>query len=105
MKRKKPKPRRASAAFEVRDGGVTIHVQVGEYEDGKPCEVFIKGGKEGSFTTGFMNAFAMSVSLGLQYGIPLQQFLHTFRDFKSEPNVINLMFQEMGVMYPEGDTK
>jgi ribonucleoside-diphosphate reductase alpha chain len=60
-------------------------VTVGEYEDGRPGELFIRVSKQGSTLAGIMDAFAISVSHGLQYGVPLKAFVHAFVGMRFEP--------------------
>jgi ribonucleoside-diphosphate reductase alpha chain len=60
-------------------------VTVGEYEDGRPGEVFIKVSKQGSTLAGIMDAFSISLSLGLQHGVPLATFVRKFANMKFEP--------------------
>ncbi len=61
------------------------YVTVGEYEDGRPGEVFIKVSKQGSTLAGIMDAFSISISLGLQHGVPLATFVRKFANMKFEP--------------------
>ena len=61
------------------------YVTVGEYEDGRPGEVFIKVSKQGSTLAGIMDAFSISLSLGLQHGVPLATFVRKFANMKFEP--------------------
>ena len=62
------------------------YVSVGLYEDGTPGEIFIKMSKEGSTVSGLMDSFAMSVSLGLQHGVPLQTLVEKFSHTRFEPS-------------------
>ena len=61
------------------------YVTVGEYDDGRPGELFIKVSKQGSTLAGIMDAFAISVSHGLQYGVPLRAFVETYTNMRFEP--------------------
>ena len=61
------------------------YVTVGEYEDGRPGELFLKVAKQGSTLAGIMDAFAISVSHGLQYGVPLEAFVEMFTNMRFEP--------------------
>jgi ribonucleoside-diphosphate reductase alpha chain len=61
------------------------YVTVGEYEDGRPGEVFIKVSKQGSTLAGIMDAFSIAVSMGLQHGVPLATFVRKFANMKFEP--------------------
>ena len=58
---------------------------VGEYEDGRPGEVFMKVSKQGSTLAGIMDAFAISVSLGLQHGVPLATYVTKYTNMRFEP--------------------
>ena len=58
---------------------------VGEYDDGRPGELFIRVSKQGSTLAGIMDAFAISVSHGLQYGVPLRAFVEAFVGMRFEP--------------------
>jgi ribonucleoside-diphosphate reductase alpha chain len=60
-------------------------VTVGEYDDGRPGEIFLKVAKQGSTLAGIMDAFAISVSHGLQYGVPLKAFADMFINMRFEP--------------------
>ena len=57
----------------------------GAYEDGRLGEVFLKLGKQGSTLAGVMDAFSIAVSIGLQYGVPLESFVQKFTNLKFEP--------------------
>src|SRR5262249_7351065 len=59
-------------------GGHKVYLRTGEYEDGKLAEVFIDMHKEGSAFRSLMNNFAIAISLGLQYGVPLEEFVEAF---------------------------
>jgi ribonucleoside-diphosphate reductase alpha chain len=61
------------------------YVTVGEYEDGRPGEVFIKVSKQGSTLAGIMDAFSISISLGLQHQVPLATFVRKYANMKFEP--------------------
>ena len=73
-------PRKRVCRSHEFDGGITL--TVGEYEDGRCGEVFIDLGKEGSDVSGWANAFAICMSLGLQHGVPLEKYIHTFSNMK-----------------------
>src|SRR5439155_7531345 len=77
--------KRNSNTFEFRVADCKGFVHVGEYEDGRPGEVFIKVSKQGSTLAGIMDAFAISVSHGLQYGVPLKAFVEAFTNMRFEP--------------------
>ncbi len=79
-----PRKRRSSTfAFQVAD--CEGYVTVGEYDDGRPGEVFMKVSKQGSTLAGIMDAFSISVSLGLQHGVPLSTFVRKFTNMRFEP--------------------
>ncbi len=83
--RQKLPRRRKSQTFSFRVADCHGYVTVGEFEDGRPGEVFLKVAKQGSTLAGIMDAFAISVSLGLQYGVPLQAFAEKFTNMRFEP--------------------
>ena len=58
---------------------------VGEYDDGRPGEIFLRVSKQGSTLAGIMDAFAISISHGLQYGVPLRAFVEVFTNMRFEP--------------------
>jgi ribonucleoside-diphosphate reductase alpha chain len=76
---------RTSKTFSFRVADCHGYVTVGEYEDGRPGEIFLKVAKQGSTLAGIMDAFAISVSHGLQYGVPLEAFCHMFSNMRFEP--------------------
>ena len=63
-----------------------IYLHTGEYDDGKIGEIFIDTNKEGELVKALMNNFAIAISLGLQYGVPLDEFVDAFVDTKFEPS-------------------
>ncbi len=77
--------KRNSKTFSFRVADCEGYVTVGEYEDGRPGEVFIKVSKQGSTLAGIMDAFSISLSLGLQHGVPLATFVRKFASMKFEP--------------------
>jgi ribonucleoside-diphosphate reductase alpha chain len=76
---------RTSRTFEFRVADCKGFVSVGEYDDGRPGEVFLRVSKQGSTLAGVMDAFAISVSHGLQYGVPLRSFIEAFTNMRFEP--------------------
>jgi ribonucleoside-diphosphate reductase alpha chain len=76
---------RTSRTFEFRVADCKGFVTVGEYEDGRPGELFIRVSKQGSTLAGIMDAFAISVSHGLQYGVPLRAFVDALVGMRFEP--------------------
>ncbi len=77
--------RRHSNTFAFRVADCEGYVTVGEYEDGRPGEVFVKVSKQGSTLSGVMDAFAIAVSLGLQHGVPLSTFVRKYTNMRFEP--------------------
>jgi ribonucleoside-diphosphate reductase alpha chain len=76
---------RSSKTFSFRVADCHGYATVGEFEDGRPGEVFLKVAKQGSTLAGIMDAFAISVSMGLQYGVPLAAFVEKFTNMRFEP--------------------
>lgn len=114
-----PKPRRralpkkrAGFTVEGKVGGHKIYVRTGEHEDGQLGEIFIDMHKEGAAFRSLLNCLAISVSKGLQYGVPLQEFVDTFIFTRFEPNgmcdhenvksatsVVDFVFRVLGMEY------
>jgi ribonucleoside-diphosphate reductase alpha chain len=98
---------------EARVGGHKIFLRTGEYEDGHLGEIFIDMHKEGAAFRSLMNCFAMSVSVGLQYGVPLQTYVDQFTFTRFEPqgpveghpyvkfstSIVDFIFRTLGVEY------
>ena len=78
--------RRVSTTFAFRVADCEGYVTVGEYEDGRPGEAFIKVSKQGSTLAGIMDAFSISISLGLQHGVPLATYVRKYVNMKFEPS-------------------
>jgi ribonucleoside-diphosphate reductase alpha chain len=76
---------RTSRTFEFRVADCKGFVTVGEYADGRPGEIFIRISKMGSTLAGIMDAFAISISYGLQYGVPLRAYIETLANYRFEP--------------------
>ena len=76
---------RTSRTFEFRVADCKGFATVGEYEDGSPGEIFIRVSKQGSTLAGVMDSFAMAVSHGLQYGVPLRAYVDAFTGMRFEP--------------------
>ena len=85
MRERMPR-RRVSTTFAFRVADCEGYVTVGEYEDGRPGEVFIKVSKQGSTLAGIMDAFSISISLGLQHGVPLATYVRKYANMKFEPS-------------------
>ena len=111
VRRRLPKSRR-SRTFEFRVADCKGFVTVGEYPDGRPGEIFVKVSKQGSTLAGIMDAFAISLSHGLQYGVPLAAFVDTFVGVRFEPagitddpdiriatSLMDYLFRKLAVMY------
>ena len=111
VRRRLPKSRR-SHTFEFRVADCKGFVTVGEYPDGRPGEIFVKVSKQGSTLAGIMDAFAISLSHGLQYGVPLSAFVETFVGVRFEPagitddpdiriatSLMDYLFRKLAVMY------
>jgi ribonucleoside-diphosphate reductase alpha chain len=83
--RRKMPSERSSITHKFSIGGHEGYITVGMYETGEPGEIFIKMAKEGSTLSGFMDGFALSVSIGLQYGVPLKALVDKFINTRFEP--------------------
>jgi ribonucleoside-diphosphate reductase alpha chain len=105
--------RRKSYTQKAIVGGHKVYLHTGEYEDGRLGEIFIDMHKEGAAFRSLMNNFAIAVSLGLQYGVPLEEFVEAFVFTKFEPNgpvqgndriknatsILDYIFRELAVSY------
>ena len=111
VRRRLPRSR-MSRTFEFRVADCKGFVTVGEYEDGRPGEVFVRVSKQGSTMAGIMDAFAISLSHGLQYGVPLRAFVDAFTGMRFEPagmtddpdlriatSLIDYLFRRLAVEY------
>jgi len=85
-RREKLPSERKSITHKFSVGGHEGYITVGMYDDGKPGEIFIKMAKEGSTLSGIMDAFALSVSISLQYGVPLRALVDKFVNSRFEPS-------------------
>src|SRR5438105_7395863 len=85
-KRHKLPSERQSITHKFSIGGHDGYITVGMYDDGTPGEIFIKMAKEGSTLSGFMDGFALSVSIGLQYGVPLKALVDKLINTRFEPS-------------------
>jgi ribonucleoside-diphosphate reductase alpha chain len=85
-KRRKLPSERNSITHKFSVGGHEGYITVGMYADGHPGEIFIKMAKEGSTLSGIMDAFALSVSISLQYGVPLRALVDKFVNSRFEPS-------------------
>ncbi len=98
-------------------GGHKVYIHTGEYDDGELGEVFIDMHKEGAAFRSLMNNFAIAVSIGLQYGVPLDEFVDAFVFTRFEPagrvtgndsirsatSILDYIFRELGVSYLDRD--
>jgi ribonucleoside-diphosphate reductase alpha chain len=85
-KRRKLPNERSSITHKFSIGGHEGYLTVGKYDDGTAGEIFIKMAKEGSTLSGIMDAFALSVSVALQYGVPLRALVDKFVNSRFEPS-------------------
>jgi len=105
--------RRKGYIQKVSIGEHKIYLHTGEYDDGKIGEIFIDTNKEGELVKALMNNFAIAISLGLQYGVPLDEFVDAFVDTKFEPSgkvegndrilsatsILDYVFRELAISY------
>ncbi|MFN5600642.1 MAG: vitamin B12-dependent ribonucleotide reductase [Acidimicrobiaceae bacterium] len=84
VRQKLPRSRRGRT-FEFRVADCKGFANIGEYDDGRPGELFLTVSKQGSTLSGIMDAFAKSISYGLQYGVPLRAFVEAFTNMRFEP--------------------
>ena len=84
IRQKLPRSRRGRT-FEFRVADCKGFATIGEYENGQPGEIFLTVSKQGSTLSGIMDAFAKSISYGLQYGVPLRAFVEAFTNMRFEP--------------------
>ena len=84
IRQKLPRSRRGRT-FEFRVADCKGFATIGEYETGQPGEIFLTVSKQGSTLSGIMDAFAKSISYGLQYGVPLRAFVEAFTNMRFEP--------------------
>ena len=88
QQREKMPVERASVTHKFSVGGHEGYITVGMYADGRPGEIFIKMSKEGSTLSGIMDGLALTISLGLQYGVPLKVFVDKLVNTRFEPSGI-----------------
>ncbi len=111
--RSKMPDRRKGYIQKVTIGDHKIYLHTGEYDDGKVGEIFIDMNKEGELVKALMNNFAIAISLGLQYGVPLDEFVDAFIKTKFEPSgeikgndrilsassILDYIFRELAISY------
>ncbi|GBD36721.1 Vitamin B12-dependent ribonucleotide reductase [bacterium HR36] len=112
-KRRRLPDRRAGYTQKARIGPHKIYLRTGEYEDGTLGEIFLDMHKEGAAFRSILNCFAIAVSLGLQHGVPLEEFVDAFLFTRFEPNgpvqgnphikmttsIIDYIFRELAITY------
>ncbi len=105
--------RRKGYIQKISIGNHKIYLHTGEYDDGKVGEIFIDMNKEGELVKALMNNFAIAISLGLQYGVPLDEFVDAFIETKFEPSgeikgndrilsassILDYIFRELAISY------
>ena len=105
--------RRKGYIQKVTIGNHKVYLHTGEYEDGKIGEIFIDTSKEGELVKALMNNFAIAISLGLQYGVPLDEFINAYVNTKFEPSgkvtgndrilsassILDYIFRELAISY------
>jgi ribonucleoside-diphosphate reductase alpha chain len=111
--RKKLPYRRNGYTQKVKIGGQSVFLRTGEYEDGSLGEIFLDLNREGTLLRSIMNSFAVAISIGLQYGVPLEEFIDAFTFARFEPNgvvigheniknstsIIDFIFRDLGINY------
>ena len=111
--RSKMPDRRKGYIQKVTIGTHKIYLHTGEYDDGRVGEIFIDMNKEGELVKALMNNFAIAISLGLQYGVPLDEFVDAFIETKFEPSgeikgndrilnassILDYIFRELAISY------
>jgi ribonucleoside-diphosphate reductase alpha chain len=111
--REKLPNRRKSYTQKATVGGHKVYLHTGEYEDGRLGEIFIDMHKEGAAFRSLMNNFAIAISLGLQYGVPLEEYVDAFTFTRFEPaglvqgndtiknatSILDYIFRELAVSY------
>ena len=111
--REKLPNRRKSYTQKATVGGHKVYLHTGEYEDGRLGEIFIDMHKEGAAFRSLMNNFAIAISLGLQYGVPLDEYVEAFTFTRFEPaglvqgndtiknatSILDYIFRELAVSY------
>jgi ribonucleoside-diphosphate reductase alpha chain len=112
-KRRRMPDRRAGYTQKAVIGGHKVYVHTGEYSDGTLGEIFIDMHKEGAAFRSLMNCFAIAISLGMQYGVPLEEYVDAFVFTRFEPNgvvtghphvkmstsIIDYIFRELAISY------
>ena len=111
--RSRPPQRRKGYTQKAMVGGHKVYLRTGEYEDGTLAEIFVDLHKEGSAFRSLMNNFAIAISIGLQYGVPLEEFVESFTFTRFEPSgmvegndaikmatsILDYIFRELAISY------
>jgi ribonucleoside-diphosphate reductase alpha chain len=111
--RKRPPDRRKGYIQKASVGGHKVYLHTGEYQDGELAEIFIDMHKEGAAFRSLMNNFAIGVSIGLQYGVPLEEYVDAFTFTRFEPaglvqgndaiknatSILDYVFRELAISY------
>ena len=115
QERRKLPSRRKGYTQKAVVGGHKVYLRTGEYEDGTLGEIFVDMHKEGAAFRSLMNSFAIAISIGLQYGVPLEEFVEAFSYTRFEPSgvvqgndtikmatsVLDYIFRELAISYLE----
>ena len=117
LRQKLPRSRKGRT-FEFRVADCKGFATVGEYDDGRPGEIFLTVSKQGSTLSGIMDAFAKSISYGLQYGVPLRAFVEAFTNMRFEPagmtddpdirfatSIMDYLFRRLAIEYLSVDER
>ena len=117
VRRRLPK-RRTSQTTSFAVGGAEGYLTAGTYENGELGEIFLKFGKQGSTLAGVMDAFSIAVSVGLQYGVPLETYVEKFTNLRFEPagmtddpdvrmaqSLMDYVFRRLALDYLDFDTR
>jgi ribonucleoside-diphosphate reductase alpha chain len=111
--RRKMPDRRKGYIQKAMIGDHKVYLHIGEYDDGRVGEIFIDTNKEGELVKSLMNNFAIAISLGLQYGVPLEEYVDAFINTKFEPSgkikgndrilsassILDYLFRELAISY------
>jgi len=111
--RRRPPNRRKGYTQKATVGGHKVYLRTGEHQDGRLAELFIDMHKEGSAFRSLMHNFAIAISMGLQYGVPLEEFVESFTFTRFEPSgvvegndaikmatsILDYIFPELAISY------
>ncbi len=118
MKREHLPPIRKGYTHKVRIGGQKIYLRTGEYPDGRLGEIFLTASKSGTLLQALLDSFSISVSLSLQHGVPLEEYVEAFTHTKFEPSgvvsgddeirmassILDWVFRELAINYLKQDS-